>query len=122
MKKRLACFLAALTVAGLFMMSPAFAPAYGEVTLEVLNPRGEITAPPTLAPTPRVTDLAGKRIGIYWNNKAGGNNFWDVVAVALKDKYPTARIIRYDGPFDPGDKMAQAMAGEVDLFLYGVGD
>ena len=122
MKKRFTCFLAALMVAWLFMMGVALAPAHGEVTLEVLNPRGDITALPIQAPSPRVSGLEGKKIGIYWNNKGGGNNFWDVVEGALKEKYPTAGIIRFDGPFDPGDRMAQAIVKEVDLFFYGVGD
>jgi hypothetical protein len=96
--------------------------ASAQVSLELLNPRGEIKPPPTFAPTPRVTDLAGKRIGIYWNGKSGGNNFWDVAEEALKEKFPTATILRYKGPFDLGEKVAGTLAKEVDIFIYGVGD
>jgi hypothetical protein len=92
------------------------------VMLEVLNPRGEIVPPPTLAPAPRVTDLAGKKIGIYWNGKQGGNNFWDVAEELLREKFPTATILRYKGPFDLGAKLAGTLAKEVDTFIYGVGD
>ncbi len=92
------------------------------VTLEVLNPRGEIKPPPTFAPSPRVTDLPGKKIGIYWNGKSGGNNFWDVTEELLKEKFPTATILRYKGPFDLGEKVADTLAKEVDVFIYGVGD
>ncbi len=98
-------------------------PAVAEaVTLEVLNPRGEIKPPPTFAPTPRVVDLAGKRIAIYWNGKSGGNNFWDVTEDLLKEKFPTATILRYKGPFDLGEKVAGTLARDVDVFIYGVGD
>jgi hypothetical protein len=38
------------------------AAANGAVAFKVLNPRGEIEPPPTLIPTPRVTELAGKKI------------------------------------------------------------
>jgi hypothetical protein len=92
------------------------------VTLEVLNPRGEIPPPPVLAPTPRVTDFAGKRIGIYWNQKQGGDNFWSVIEGLLKEKFPTVKILHYKGEFDLGDKLAATMAQEVDTFIYGVGD
>ncbi|MCJ7786094.1 MAG: hypothetical protein MUP41_19350 [Desulfobacterales bacterium] len=97
-------------------------PVAAQVSLELLNPRGEIKPPPTFAPTPRVTDLAGKRIGIYWNGKSGGNNFWDVAEEVLKEKFPTATILRYKGPFDLGEKVAGTLAKEVDIFIYGVGD
>lgn len=97
-------------------------PVVAAVTLEVLNPRGEIKPPPTLAPAPRVTDLAGKKIGIYWNGKQGGNNFWDVAEELLREKFPTATILRYKGPFDLGAKLAGTLAKEVDTFIYGVGD
>jgi hypothetical protein len=96
--------------------------AEAAVTLEVLNPRGEIKTLPTLAPAPRVTDLAAKKIGIYWNEKAGGNNFWDVIEELLKQAFPTAKIVRYRGPFDPGETKAATIAKECDTFIYGVGD
>jgi len=120
MKKGIYWFVAGMVWLSFLALSiPAVAEA---VTLEVLNPRGEIKPPPTFAPTPRVTDLAGKRIGIYWNGKSGGNNFWDVAEEALKEKFPTATILRYKGPFDLGEKVAGTLAKEVDIFIYGVGD
>jgi hypothetical protein len=92
------------------------------VTLEVLNPRGEIPPLPALAPAPRVASLEGKTIGIYWNGKQGGNNFWDNIEELLKERFPGAKIVRYKGPFDLGNRTAAVLAKEVDLFLYGVGD
>lgn len=86
------------------------------------QPSGEIKPPPTLAPAPRVTDLAGKKIGIYWNGKQGGNNFWDVAEELLREKLPTATILRFRGPFDLGERLAGTLAKEVDTFIYGVGD
>jgi hypothetical protein len=92
------------------------------VTLEVLNPRGEIEPPPTLAPTTRVTDLAGKRVGLYWNGKVGTDVFFDTVEKLLKEKFPTIKVLRYVGAFDLGDALAPKIAKEVDTFIYGVGD
>lgn len=91
-------------------------------SLRVLNPRGEIEATPAPAVSPRVADLKGKRIGIYWNGKPDGDFFWDTIEGLLREKFPTATILRYNGPGDLGDTLAAKMAKEVDAFMYGVGD
>ncbi len=98
------------------------ASAASSVKLEVLNPRGEIKPPPIFAPTPRIADLAGRKIGIYWNGKSGGNNFWNDIEGLMKQKLPNVVVVRYDGPYDLGDAMAARIAREVDAFFYGVGD
>jgi hypothetical protein len=92
------------------------------VTLTVLNPRGEITPPPLAAPSPRISDLASKKIAIYWNGKEGGDNFWSNVEALIKRKLPNTTVLRYNGPFDLGDAQAAKIAKETDAFLYGVGD
>ena len=94
----------------------------GGVKLEVLNPRGEIELPPVSAPSARIADLAGKRIGLYWNEKAGGNHFWNGIEQLLKEKLPDTNILRYRGAFDLGDTLAAKIVEETDAFLYGVGD
>jgi len=96
--------------------------AEASATLKVLNPRGEIEPPKTLAPAPRVSDLAGKKIGIYWNGKQGGPNFWNAVEELLKKRFPTATILRRYGAADIGAASAAKLANEVDTFIYGVGD
>jgi hypothetical protein len=92
------------------------------VTLEVMNPRGEIPPPPFNAPSERVTNLDGKTVGIYWIGKAGGDNFWDGVEELLNEKYPNTKTVRYRGPFDLGDARAAQIIKEVDTMFYGVGD
>ncbi len=94
----------------------------GGVKLQVLNPRGEIELPPVSAPSARVSDLAGKKIGLYWNEKAGGNHFWNGIETLLRQRLPDATILRYRGSFDLGDTLAAKIAEETDAFLYGVGD
>lgn len=93
-----------------------------DVTLQVLNPRGEITLPPLSPPSKRISDLKGKKVGLYWNEKQGGNHFWNGIEQLLKEKLPETAILRYSGAFDLGDELAAKMAKEVDAFLYGVGD
>jgi hypothetical protein len=92
------------------------------VTLEVMNPRGEIPPPSFNAPAERLGDLNGKKIGIYWIGKAGGDNFWDGVEELLNERHPEATTVRYEGPFDLGDARAAQLAREVDTVFYGVGD
>jgi hypothetical protein len=90
--------------------------------LRVLNPRGERQAVPARGVSPRLASLEGKRIGIYWNGKPDGDYFWDTIEGLLKNKFPTATILRYNGPGDLGEALAAKMSKEVDTFLYGVGD
>jgi hypothetical protein len=92
------------------------------VTIEVLNPRGEIVPDQIFGISPRVPDLAGKTIGLYGNGKPGINDFLNVVESQFKQKYPAVTIKRYSGSFDVGDKLANQMAKEVSAVVYGVGD
>jgi hypothetical protein len=119
MKKKLVGVSIAVAV---ILYSIGFLQAAGEVRLQVLNPRGEITLPPVFAPSARIADLAGKKIALYWNGKAGGDHFWNQVELLLKSKLPNATILRYQGAFDLKDELAKKVAGEADAFLYGVGD
>jgi hypothetical protein len=115
-----------VTIAAAAFVSTGFSaaapPAAPEVSLTVMNPRGEIAPPPLLAPQPRIAHLSGKKIGIYWNGKAGGDRLWNVIEKLLKEKLPKTSFLRYDGPYDLGDALAAKIAREVDAFLYGVGD
>jgi hypothetical protein len=124
MRKRLMWSLTACAVFSLSTVCfiPPDASAAATVTLKVLNPLGEITPPPVFAPSARIPDPSGKRIAIYWNGKAGGDNFWNNIEALLKEKIPNAQVLRFDGPFDLGDDRAAKIAGEADAFFYGVGD
>ncbi len=93
-----------------------------KVSLEVLNPRGAIEAKPVFAPNPRLKDLAGKRIGLYWNNKPGMDNFYTVFAELLKKRYPTASTTVLRGAFLIREDDARAWLPQIDTFVYGVGD
>jgi len=77
--------------------------------------------------TPRVTDLAGKKIGLLDNNKQGSSNFLDAIQELLERECPSATILRmkkphagriiYDAP-----EWYEKVAQEVDAFIYATGD
>jgi hypothetical protein len=104
----------------LFAISAA--PASAAVTLEVMNPSGDIPPPQFHAPSARVSNLDGKKVGLYWIGKAGGDNFWDGIEAVMRQRHPNIQIVRYQGPFDLGDAQAAKVAKEVDTMFYGVGD
>ena len=119
MKKRINVLLIGISLLVTFC---CVGPVAAQISLELVNPRGEIEPPATLAPTARVTDLAGKRVGLYWNGKVGTNVFFDTVEEMLKEKFPTIKVSRYAGAFDLGDALAGKIAKEVDTVINGVGD
>jgi hypothetical protein len=109
----LLAFLPALAFA---MGNPPMAAA--EVKLEVLSPRGEIPPPPALPGlSARVTDLTGKRIGLIANFKAGAELFLTKLEELLKQKYPTAKIVRLRM-----GKNYSELAGQIDTFIHSTGD
>ena len=61
---------------------------------ELVNPAGVIKITPIKMP-PRISTLEGKTIGLKWNMKPGGNIFMDRVAELLKEKVPSAKIIKF---------------------------
>ena len=92
------------------------------VQIEVLNPRGVIESVDGVAPSSRIADIAGKKIGLYSNSKPGMDNFYTVFEELLKEKYPTVTTTKVAGAFLIRDEDAEALAKEADAFVYGVGD
>ncbi len=64
--------------------------------LEVLNPVAQ-TVEQSVPPAPRLSDLAGKRIGLYWNMKSGGDLALDRTEELLKERFPGVMVSRYIG-------------------------
>ena len=95
---------------------------YHTVSLELLNPRGEIEVPPVYFPSARISDLAGKTIGLYSNGKPGMDNFYTVLEDLLRERYPDISIKRLTGAFEIRDNEAEDFASGIDAFIYAVGD
>jgi hypothetical protein len=93
--------------------------------LLVRNPKGEIESKKFFAPAPRIPDLAGKRIALISNQKAGASTFLDAVEEILKSKYPTASFLKQ---FAVTINLAKEpafydeVARSADAFILGAGD
>ena len=64
--------------------------------IDVYNPVAQSTIKKE-QPAPRVADLAGKRVALYWNFKIGGDVALVRVQELLAEKYPTATFTSYRG-------------------------
>jgi len=115
-------FAAALVCASLVLAGAASA----QVTLEVMNPRGEIPPPKTLGISPRGGKLDGKKIVLIDNGKYGASNFLDALADKLKQKYPGATVVMDPKPaaqtITDLPKWYPTVKQQGDLFVFGVGD
>ena len=60
-------------------------------TYEVLSPWAEADPVPLHGLSPRLDNLAGKKIGLLCNNKRAAPLILGVAEKMLKEKYPTAR-------------------------------
>jgi len=123
MKKNANWLLAFALVAGSLCVAGA---ASAQVTIEVMNPRGEIPPPKTLGISPRGGSLDGKKIVLIDNGKYGASNFLDVLAAMLKQKYPAATVVMYPKPaaqtITDLPKWYPTVKQQGDLFVFGVGD
>jgi hypothetical protein len=115
-----------LLAAGLFFDGRSTAkPTNEKVTLELLNPMGVIEPPKTIGLTPRIYDLAGKKIVLLHNNKPGAANLYAALEELLKQKYPSITISREykaGSTTEPREEEFQKIAKECDAFIFAIGD
>ena len=76
----------------------------------------------TVKPAHRPPDLTGKRVGLYWNLKAGGDHALTRAAELLGRRYPGATFRRYWGEVGSLFRMAtpadvERMAAECDAVV-----
>jgi hypothetical protein len=102
-----------------------------EITLEVLNPLGEIEPPPTMGINPRLPDLNGKTVALMDNWKTGGVFLQDRFEELLKKKYPEIKILRTTKPEgkEGGGRLIYSaepwypeVAKAADAFIYTIAD
>lgn len=83
-----------LIMLGIFLFIPQLSVAKeASQQWELVNPAGVIEVK-YFKPAPRLTSLDGKTIVLRWNEKHNGDIFLNRVAELLKEKVPTAKVIK----------------------------
>jgi hypothetical protein len=84
-----------------------------EAELTVLNPRGETGGAPLAPPSPRLKDLAGKRIGIIENRIPTGEMLFPLLEKALRERAPATEFRVWDLPISASRENRDARLKEV---------
>ena len=92
------------------------------VSLQLMNPRGEIELPTVYTPAPRLPALDGRKIGMYSNSKQGVDHFFTALEELLKQKYPDITTKRLTGAFEIRDEEVDDFISDIDAFIYAIGD
>ena len=64
--------------------------------LEILNPQASSVIE-AINPAPRLAELTGKNIGLWWNMKAGGDVALDKTSQILTQRFPGTQFKHYVG-------------------------
>jgi hypothetical protein len=63
---------------------------------EVLSPWAEVDPMPLKGISPRITDLTGKKIGLYYNPKRAGKPMLEVVERKLRERFTAVGFSRFN--------------------------
>lgn len=95
---------------------------------EVLNPWAEVNPAPLKGISAPVSDLAGKRIGLFFNSKRSTPLIMTVVERTLKERFPTAEFSSFHFPWyqevagsSDEPRLAEWLKG-IDAVIGAVGD
>lgn len=89
------------------------------VSLRCLNPQGVFKVQELVIPADRLTSLEGKTIGIFWDGKAGGNNFCIAVEQLLNERFPNVKTMYVEWN---NVVLAEKVKKEMDTFILALGD
>jgi hypothetical protein len=87
---------------------------------EVLSPWADADPVPYRAINPRISDPAGKKIGLFCNTKRVAKPTLDVLEGRLKKKYPSANISWFFNTVPNEAIIEQPRKGEFEKWLKGV--
>lgn len=98
------------------------------VVYEVLNPWADVDPIPLRGLTDRVTDLAGKKVGLFRNSKRVAPLCLNVVRNKFKERFPTLEFSPFvlmpnAGVLETEDKARfEEWVKEVDAVIFAYGD
>ena len=94
-----------------------------ELSLEILNPRGE-TDIKDHKPADRVSDQNGKTIGVIDNRKAGSRDFLNIIKRLLQEKYSGLKFVDLSKNFNEQHRMEKYSdyLNGIDAAIYSTGD
>jgi len=75
-----------------------FASAASDIQYEVLSPWAESDSIPQRGISPRLENLAGKKIGLFINTKRAAKPMAAAIAKRLKEKFPTSETSLFASP------------------------
>lgn len=87
---------------------------------EVLSPWAEADPKPLNGISPRLADLAGKKIGLLCNNKRAAPLILDVTERLLKERYPTCQTSRFNSRSFSVSALEPDRKGEFEDWIKGV--
>ena len=91
--------------------------------IEVLNPVAEMPpASQNVKPAPRPSTLEGKRVGLYWNYKPGGNYVLERVGEEIKTRFKGASVKMYPSPRPVPQSILDAVKNECDVVVGATAD
>jgi len=96
----------------------------GHDALRVLSPVGVLRFKP-IPHAPRVKDLNGKKIGLYWNHKARGNVALDRVRELLSERFTGLTFEWFETPVSveaSGEWFTNVRNNGGDAFVASTGD
>ena len=70
--------------------------------LVVLSPVAKAATAKAQNAAARLPDLSGKRIGLYWNNKIGGDILLEQTGELLRQKYSGIKLKNFSGSLGAG--------------------
>jgi hypothetical protein len=86
--------------------------------LEVMNPVAELQGAGIQSDVaPRSPDLTGKKVGLIWNRKSGGDAVLERVGSELRDRYPNLTTKLYAGGIPTPQAILDQASEECDVFV-----
>jgi hypothetical protein len=97
----------------------------GNGRILVFSPTGTMRGKEKIG-APRLSSLNGKRIGVIWNGKLGGDVFLDRVSEVLTERFDVTIVERVNDRGDTNKVIEQAVVNRLvatcDAVVIGTGD